>query len=323
MSVFTKGVIATIAVTGVLFLMVYMLLSMILGTKLAYLVEACVTFGCLAIMGFIWTISALGPTGNATAWQVIGIGTNLTKASFDGTAYDVSTYPNSPPWTKPLQGKYLADLHDADDLQAEASDVKTVMDGVVGNSISAIPGVVDQVKPLVHGNITLETGKFTETGILMQPATVKGKASIIAVAKAVPSEPISEQSLPNNAQTATVVKYLVKPGDTVTNGQDVLQVTINGQSVNLQSTDAGTVAQLGPSAGSLVRAGVPILVLDISSHPGAKTPANVIAVRVRGDLHTPAAIEFIVALLLFFIHLVALNRYEKARKTVAVAGQSS
>ncbi|HEU5001438.1 MAG TPA: biotin/lipoyl-containing protein [Actinomycetota bacterium] len=321
MSVFTKGVIATIAVPGVLFLLVYMLLSMILGAKLAYLVEACVTFGCLVIMGFIWTISALGPTGNATAWQGIGVGPGITKASFDGTTYDLSSYPNSPPWVKPTQGKYLADLKSADDELAEESEVKTVMDGLVGNAISPIPGVLAQVKPLIQGTIGLETGKFTETDIRMQPATVKGKASIIAVAKGVASAPVSEQSLPNNLQTATVVKYLVKVGDTVSNGQDVLEATANGQSFNLPSTDSGVVAAFGPAAGSLVRAGVPILILDVSSHPGSPPPVTIVAVRVRGDLHTPAAIVFVVSMILFLLHLLGLNRYEKARKQSALAGQ--
>lgn len=321
MSVFTKGVIATISVTGVLFLMVYLLLSMILGAKLAYFVEACVTLGCLMIMGFIWTISALGPTGSATAWQGIGIGPGLTKASFDGTAYDVSSYPNNSQWTTPSQGKYMADLHGADDELTELGEVKTIMDGLVGNAISPIPGVVTTVQPLIHGQIGLKPGQFTETDILMQPATVKGKSSIIAVAKGVASAPVSEQSFPNNLQTATAVKYLVKVGDTVSNGQDVLQATANGQTFTLQSTDSGVVAAFGPPPGSLVRPGVPILILDVSNHPGAPAPVTIIAVRVRGDLHTPAAIVFIVSVLLFLLHIVGLNRYEKSRKQSALAGQ--
>ena len=50
MSVFAKGVIATIGVLGALFGMVYLVLSMVLGPKLAYWVEGAITFGVLALL---------------------------------------------------------------------------------------------------------------------------------------------------------------------------------------------------------------------------------------------------------------------------------
>src|SRR5207253_2546164 len=88
--VFNTYVLAVILVMGALFGMVYLLMSMVLGSKLAYWVEACVTFGVLTIMSLIWFISALGPTGADTAWKAIALGPNLTEAKAFGTTYNVA-----------------------------------------------------------------------------------------------------------------------------------------------------------------------------------------------------------------------------------------
>ena len=310
MSVFAKGVIATICVMGALYGMVYLLLAMVLGSKLAYWVEGAVVFGCVAIMSAIWVFSGLGPVGPDTSWQALAAGPSVTSAKLDTTSYNVADYPNGN-WQVPTTGKYLADLGGADDLAAEEIQVKTIMDAFVGNAISTIPGVVAKVQPLVQGSIELTPGAFTETGIRMETAQVKGKDSLIAVGKAVPSEPISQPALPGNAQTATIQKYLVQVGDSVTKDEPVVQTDAGV----LTSTDTGIVALLGPDVGSLVRPNVPFLILDIENNPANTVkPVTVVAVRVRGSLKTPPFIYLIVSLLLFVIHLAGLSRVEKTRK---------
>jgi hypothetical protein len=323
-SVFAKGIVATIVVPGVLFGMVYLLMSMVLGPKLAYWVEASVASGVFVIISFIWVVSALGPVGASTAWQVISMGPNITTASFKKNTYNLATYPNVPPWTKPTAGKYLADLHGSDDLASELSLVQTAMDGALTSALSTTPGIQAQVKSEVHGTIQLVTGKFTEDGILMEPASVDGKTSILAVGRGVPSEPISVTSLPGQTgpgQTATIVKYLVHLGDTVQAGQAVMQIQNAGTTSQLTTNAGGIVAALGPAPGSLIRPGVPMITLDLSGQAGQPPPVLVAAVRVRGDLHTPAMVYLLVSLALFAFHLTGLSRLEKRRRAAAMAGQ--
>lgn len=330
MSVFAKGILATIIVPAVLFGMVYLLMSMILGAKLAYWVEASVTFGVMAIMSFIWTISALGPTGAATEWKTISMGTSITTAKFKSSTYNLADYPNASRWIKPTAGKYLADLKGSDDLASEATEVQTGMDGSLSEALSTIPGTVALVKPVEHGTIGgagtsgLQVGKYTEDEIKMTAVTVDGRSSILAVGRGVPSEPISVDSLPGQSgpgQTATIVKYLVTTGQSVNTGDAIMTIENNGQQAQLTTSAPGIVATLGPAAGSLVRPGVPIVTLDLSGQPGQPPPVLIASARVRGDLHTPPAIYLLCSLILFLFHLTGLSRLEKKRKAAALAGR--
>src|SRR5260370_15967830 len=134
---------------GALFGMVYLLMSMVLGSKLAYWVEGCVAFGVVSIMSFIWFISALGPTGADTAWQAIALGPNLTQAKAFGTTYNVADYPGDG-WQAPKVGAHLADLKGVDDTDAEATQAKPVLDSALGDPGRAIPRHVDLVQPLLN-----------------------------------------------------------------------------------------------------------------------------------------------------------------------------
>jgi hypothetical protein len=312
MSVFTKGVIATIAVLGALFGMVYLLLTMILGRKLAYWLEGSVVFGVLSIMGFIWFISALGPTGPDTAWQVIAMGPGITQAHFKGTTYNIADYPGDG-WQKPTQGKHLADLSGADDLLSEAAQAKPVLDTGISDAISPIPGTQAIVKDIVSGSIDLQTGAFTNVNMRMKPATVDGKDSIIAVATAVPSMAING-TLPNGATDGTLKNYLVSIGDKIQQGQDIMTVTTASGDVNVTAAQAGGVAEEALRPGDRVRNGGPVMTIDLTGQAGVPPDVTVAAVRVRGKLHTPGLYYMVVALILFVIHMVGLRAVERQRK---------
>jgi biotin carboxyl carrier protein len=311
-SVFAKGVIATIAVLGGLFGMVYLLLSMILGPKLAYWVEGSIIFGVLTLMSLIWFASALGPTGPDTAWQVIAMGPNLTSASVTGTVYNVADYPNDG-WQKPKVGQHLADLKGADDTDSEAAQAKPVLDAAVGNAVSTIQGQRDAVAAYVHGSIDLVPGQFTNSDILFKPVNVEGKPSLIAVAKAVPAEAVTA-TLPAGVTEATVKKYLVNVGDHVSKGQDVLAISTSQGDTTVKSPDDGTLVLEGVRAGDRLRPNGPFATLDISSHPGQPAPVTVVALRVRGKLRTPALYYLVASLILLVIHLFGLSRVDKARR---------
>ncbi|MEA2501445.1 MAG: hypothetical protein QOD01_1556 [Actinomycetota bacterium] len=312
MSVFTKGVLATICVMGALFGMVYLLMSMVLGSKLAYWVEGSVTFGVLGIMSFIWFISGLGPTGPDTAWEAIALGPNITEAKAFGTTYNVADYPGDG-WQKPKVGAHLADLKGADDTDTEVTQAKPVLDSAVGNAVSVIPGQVDTVKPIVQGDIGLTTGQFTNYNIELKPVLVQGKDSLIAVAKAAPSKAVNAD-LGSGVTEGTLNKYLLNIGDKVDKGQDFMSVTTKGGDVNVKSTDAGIVAAEPLRSGDRVRAGGPVMTVDLSGQPDQPPPITVVAVRVRGKLRTPAMYYLIASILGFTIHMLGLRSYERRRK---------
>ena len=314
MSVFIKGVLAVIFVMGALFGMVYLLMSMVLGSKLAYWVEACVTFGVLTIMSLIWFISALGPTGADTAWKAIALGPNLTQAKAFGTTYNVADYPGDG-WQMPKVGAHLADLKGADDTDAEATQAKPVLDSAVGDAVSAIPGQVDLVKPIVQGDIGLTTGEFTNYNILLKPVTVQGKDSLIAVAKGAPSKSVNADLGPG-VTDGTLNKYLLNVGDKVDKGQDFMSVTTKGGNVNVKSSDPGIIAAEPLRPGDRVRAGGPVMTVDLSGQPDQPPAIIVVAVRVRGRLRTPAMYYLVVSLLLLTIHLLGLRSYERKRRAL-------
>ena len=314
MSVFTKGVLAVIVVMGALFGMVYLLMSMVLGPKLAYWVEACVTFGVVSIMSFIWFISALGPTGPDTAWQAIAMGPNVTEAKAFGMTYNVADYPGDG-WQTPKVGAHLADLKGADDTDAEATQAKPVLDSAVGDAVSSIPGQVDLVKPIVQGDIGLTTGDFTDYDILLKPVTVQGKDSLIAVAKGVPSKSVNADLGPG-VTDGTLNKYLLNVGDKVDKGQGFMSVSTKGGDVNVKSSDPGVIAAEPLRPGDRVRAGGPVLTVDLSGQPDQPPPITVVAVRVRGKLRTPALYYLVISLALFAIHMLGLRSYERKRRAL-------
>ena len=314
MSVFIKGVLATIFIMGALFGMVYLLMSMVLGPKLAYWVEACVTFGVLSIMSFIWFVSALGPTGADTAWQAIALGPNLTEAKAFGTTYNVADYPGDG-WQKPKVGARLADLKGADDTDAEATQAKPVLDSAVGDAVSSIPGQVDLVKPIVQGDIGLTTAEFTNYDILLKPVKVQGKDSLIAVAKGAPSKSVNADLGPG-VTDGTLNKYLLNVGDKVDKGQDFMSVSTKGGDVNVKSSDPGIIAAEPLRPSDRVRAGGPVLTVDLSGQPDQAPPIIVVAVRVRGKLRTPAMYYLVISLVLLVIHMLGLRSYERKRRAL-------
>jgi hypothetical protein len=313
-SVFIKGVLATIFVMGALFGMVYLLMSMVLGPKLAYWVEGCVAFGVLSIMSFIWFISALGPTGPDTAWQTIAMGPNVTQAKAFGTTYNVADYPGDG-WQAPKVGAHLADLKGADDTDAEATQAKPVLDSAVGDAVSSIPGQVDLVKPIVQGDIGLTTGNFTDYDILFKPVKVQGKDSLIAVAKGAPSKSVNADLGPG-VTDGTLNKYLLNVGDKVDKGQDFMSVSTKGGDVNVKSSDPGIIAAEPLRPGDRVRAGGPVLTVDLSGQPDQPPSIIVVAVRVRGKLRTPAMYYLVISLLLLATHMLGLRSYERKRRAL-------
>jgi hypothetical protein len=71
---FVEGIAAVVSAIIVFCGSVWLLLSMVLGPRLAYFVTASVTLGFLLIMGVVWSLSPLGPVGETPEWTPLAIG---------------------------------------------------------------------------------------------------------------------------------------------------------------------------------------------------------------------------------------------------------
>lgn len=340
-TVFVQGMIATVLSFAVFVGTPWLVLSMVLGARMAYLVIASVFFGVMLILSGMWFLNGLGPKGLDTTWFAVGVGDSLSQVEGFGGTYDVSDYPQGD-WEVPAEGRRLADLRprqnpclsifsetflgkskgepcNAEDTLKESLNAGPVMTTLVSAAISPIPGKRDDVKEEVHGAVSIPTGtKFTVVDIRVREAVVDRKESLIAMGRAVPSDSLVVETLGTGIEEAEVSKFLIKVGDVVKKGQPVLEGDAEGTLVTVRaSSDGRVIGSLGLRTGDKVKAGVPLATVDLSGQAGQPPPAEVSAVRVRGSVRTPAFFYLVGSLLLFAIHMGALARTEKQRSAVA------
>ncbi|MGH2812003.1 MAG: biotin/lipoyl-containing protein [Actinomycetota bacterium] len=325
--VFVKGVLAFIVALLVFVGSVWLLLSLIVGGRLAYLITGSLLFGIMVILSGMWTVNRLGPTGPDTTWHGLAVGPELSQVEgLDETTYDVSDYPEGE-WVEPAEGTRLADQHPARspclslvtdcenrDTLTEVNNARPVMETFVSTAISPIPGKREEVAERVQGQVNVKPQEFAIADIRMREAEVDGKTSILAVGLAVPSDQIVPESLGEGVEEAVVEEYLVDEGETVAEGQPVMRATADGQEIQIESTQTGRVITHGLREDDTVKAGVPIAVVDVSGQPGAPEPVEVSAVRVPGAPRRPAMVYLAGSLILFAVHLFLLRRAELARR---------
>ena len=88
---------------------------------------------------------------------------------------------------------------------------------------------------------------------------------------------LKEFRLPDTAEGLTeadIVTWRVKPGDTVTDGQIIVDIETAKAVVELPSPYSGTVTKLLVEEGQTVDVGAPIIVVDVSGAPLADAPAQ-------------------------------------------------
>jgi hypothetical protein len=85
-STFVTGAAATISALLVFCGSVWLVLTMVLGARLAYFVTASVTFAFTLILGLVWGFtnpgSPLGPVGETPSWSGTAIGENVSEFGF-------------------------------------------------------------------------------------------------------------------------------------------------------------------------------------------------------------------------------------------------
>jgi hypothetical protein len=113
---FVEGVAAVVSGVIVFCGSVWLLLSMVMGPRLAYFISASLTLGFLLIMGVVWSINPLGPIGKPPEWDAVAIGEEASEIDF-GPASD---YPDAP-WVEPNQDDSV-ELSEAAELGTDSLD---------------------------------------------------------------------------------------------------------------------------------------------------------------------------------------------------------
>jgi len=71
---------------------IWLLLTMVLGARLAYFVTASVTLAFVVMMGVVWSINPLGPVGALPGWEETGVSEDVSE--LEGP--NASSYPDAP-----------------------------------------------------------------------------------------------------------------------------------------------------------------------------------------------------------------------------------
>lgn len=315
---FVKGIAITIAFIVVFVGSVWLLTSMILGAKLGYFVTGACLFAVMTLLSLIWFVTALGPRGEAgfwgdlgtaTAWHPVAVGPEATEVESRWGSWDINDYPDGEGWVDPDSDTQLADL-DEGALDSELNNANPVMEALVMDAVSPIPGLVDSVQDQVTGDVALDPENFTVTDFKLKEVEVADKDSVIAVGRAVPIEQMQSGDLGGKAE-GTVSEFLVEEGTPVTPGMPVMEVEADGETITLNADKAGTIVEFGFQIDDTIKPGVPFATLDMTGQPGAPAEALVTAVRVRGSVRVPAFIYLVVSFILLIMHLIGVSKIEK------------
>src|SRR5918996_324782 len=114
--IFTVGVGTVLSGIIVFVGSVWLLLSMVLGPRLAYFVAASITLAFLLIMAVVWSVNPLGPVGELPSWGPVAIGEDASQIEF-GPA---SSYPDDP-WRVPSE-EDTAEQTQKSELETDAGD---------------------------------------------------------------------------------------------------------------------------------------------------------------------------------------------------------
>ncbi len=170
-SIFVEGLAATVSAILVFCGSVFLLLTFVMGARLAYFITASVTLAFLFIMGLIWSftneLTPLGPVGVLPKWEPVSV----AEQGQELEGPQASEYPDGGDWTK---------IDDEDDTQSQQAAL------LQSAGLDAIAdGVAEGTFPLATENNTADTdtARFLEQdgdlfgGIVLEPPATEEEES--------------------------------------------------------------------------------------------------------------------------------------------------
>jgi hypothetical protein len=183
--IFVTGIAATVAAVVVFVGSVWLLLTMVLGARLAYFVTASLTLGFVLIMAVVWSIGTpLGPVGKLPEFDPVAIATTPSELDFQ----DGAAYPDAP-W-RPVDPDNEADTAKAGELSNAAADylAEAIDRGEITNFTDARLASADtesvrflERKGTTYGAITFGPGEATDpiTGEVLADQPNEGQVVVV------------------------------------------------------------------------------------------------------------------------------------------------
>lgn len=200
-AIFVEGVAATASAIIVFCGSVMLLLTMVLGIRLAYLVTASVTLAFLLMMGIVWSLPApspLGPVGTLPEWNETAVAEEQAALDF-GPAQE---YPEGD-WAEPKEDDE-AEAAKVAELESSAGDAleAAIDDGTVEQFADASQAVVGEGTARLLETGGREYGAVTFEPIPVEPETEGGGGG----ATPAPS-PTGPPPPPEDARVYVVMSY--------------------------------------------------------------------------------------------------------------------
>jgi hypothetical protein len=164
-TILIEGVAAVVSGVIVFCGSVWLLLTMVLGARLAYFVTASVTLAFVVMMGVVWSLNPLGPVGALPGWEETAVSEDV--AELEGPS--ASSYPDAPWEEFPEDDEAEQAL--ASELESSADDAlaAAIESGDVEAFEEATQAVVSEGSARVHevdgvrfGAVTLEPAPEAE-----------------------------------------------------------------------------------------------------------------------------------------------------------------
>src|SRR5919106_2629288 len=164
--IFVTGVGATIAAVLVFCGSVWLLLTVVLGARLAYFVTASVTLAFILMMGVVWSFtnaaSPLGPVGQLPSFspEALGEGGDVDFGA-------AGSFPDEP-WRVPDEDD---DAETTQKSEAESAATEAMADAISAGDVTSIESA-DEATAVSDGNPLFEQGGVTYAGVIVrQPET--------------------------------------------------------------------------------------------------------------------------------------------------------
>ncbi|CAN5620977.1 hypothetical protein BH20ACT23_BH20ACT23_00610 [soil metagenome] len=160
-TIFVEGIGAVVSAIIIFCGSVWLLLTMVLGARLAYFVTASVTLAFVVMMGVVWSINPLGPVGDLPGWDETGVSEDV--AELEGP--NASSYPEAP-WEE-------FDEEDEDE-QALASELESAAGDALGAAIEA--GDIDAFEEATQAVVSEGSARVLEAdgvrygAVVLEPA---------------------------------------------------------------------------------------------------------------------------------------------------------
>ena len=177
---------------------VFLLLTFVMGAKLAYYVTASVTLAFLLIMGLVWSVNELGPVGQLPEWDPVSI----AEEGGELTGPSASEYPEGP-WQE-VDPEDTDALTQSTELQTGALEYTTaeVEEGNLPEEVTeAYTADTESVR-------LLEDGEEQYGGVTLAPPQGDEGPTIVAIMQYDPGNPLGEARMITAATFVLLVVHL-------------------------------------------------------------------------------------------------------------------